>query len=86
AAFARAVESDPGHARSWNNLAHARIEQGRWQEAEEALMRALAIQPDYEVAFSNLARVAGARGDAARAAEYATIAERLRQLPSGRDS
>jgi superkiller protein 3 len=85
-AFARAVEADPGHARAWNNLAHARMQQHRWQEAEAALVRALAIQPDYDVAFTNLARVEQARGNNARAAELATVAERLRQLPSVRDS
>jgi tetratricopeptide (TPR) repeat protein len=85
-ALTRAVQADPAHARSWNNLAHARIERGRWDEAEQALLQALRIQPDYETAFANIARVARARGDEPRAAEYATVAERLRQLPTGRDS
>ncbi|HEX3062417.1 MAG TPA: tetratricopeptide repeat protein, partial [Usitatibacter sp.] len=62
AAFAKALECDPGHARSWNNLSLVRLAQGRLEEAEEAAKRALAIQPDYAFAFVNLAKVAAARG------------------------
>ena len=57
-----------------------------WGRAVAHLRVALAIQPDYDVAFTNLARVEQARGNNERAAEYATVAERLRQLPSVRDS
>ncbi|HEX7465464.1 MAG TPA: tetratricopeptide repeat protein, partial [Usitatibacter sp.] len=80
-AFARAVAVDPAHARGWNNLAHARLDQGRLDEAEQALKRALAAQPDHALAFLNLARVERSRGNAELARKYDGLAEGLGKAP-----
>jgi Flp pilus assembly protein TadD len=76
-AFARAVECDPRHARSWNNLALARIGRGNLDAAESALKSALGIWPDYSIAYRNMARIAAARGDGRRRVAYEILATRI---------
>ena len=54
AAYSRAVQLDPGHARAWNNLGVAYDDQNRFPEAIAAFQRALATQPGYGLAWLNL--------------------------------
>ena len=59
-----------------------RLERGRIDEAEQALKRALAVRPDYPVAFRNLARVAAARGEAREREALELVATRLEAMQS----
>jgi protein O-GlcNAc transferase len=76
-AFVQAVDCDPQHARSWNNLALVRIAGGHLDAAEVALKRAVAVWPDYSIAYRNLARIAAARGDAKAREACETLAARI---------
>jgi hypothetical protein len=49
-----ALEVDPQHAQTHNNLANAYCEIGDWDRAIQGYNRALAIQPDYADALNNL--------------------------------
>lgn len=51
------VQSQPTCAEARNNLAVVLVEQGRLEEAEEQLRRALELQPDYRRVQINLERV-----------------------------
>jgi tetratricopeptide (TPR) repeat protein len=55
AAFRRVVEAGDVPPQPWGNLGACLIMQGRYDEAEEALKKALEIEPDYAVARRNLA-------------------------------
>jgi Flp pilus assembly protein TadD len=54
AVFRRVIEMGRVPPQPWANLAGCLIWQERYDEAEEALHRALEIEPDYEVARRNL--------------------------------
>jgi tetratricopeptide (TPR) repeat protein/transglutaminase-like putative cysteine protease len=61
----RAIELDPKHRWSWNNLGRALFGLGRVDEAEAAHRRQIEIAPDDAWSYANLGRIAFARGDAA---------------------
>ncbi len=71
-----ALQRDPAHAASWNNLGILLQQQGRGPEAEAAYRRALALQPAFADAHYNLALLfqqAGAFADAAAAHERTLV-------------
>lgn len=45
-AFKRAIDIDPDRPEAWNNVAFALAEQGKKQQAIEAVERAITLQPD----------------------------------------
>ena len=51
------VRKSPGKARAWNNLGYAYDQAGRFRDAEEAYLRALAVDPGYGLARGNLTRL-----------------------------
>ena len=55
AAFRRVVEAGNVPPQPWGNLGACLIMQERYDEAEEALKKALEIEPDYAIARQNLA-------------------------------
>jgi tetratricopeptide (TPR) repeat protein len=54
-ALRRVIEMGDCNPQPWGNLAGCLIMQERYDEAEEALHRALEIEPDYDLALRNLA-------------------------------
>ena len=64
------VEHAPHHARAYNNLAAALLEEGRVDEAERALARALELAPPTSFVHRNLARIAAERGQLDAAMEH----------------
>ncbi len=46
AAFLKVTEMDPGYADGWVNVARARAQEGRMEEAAEVLRRALEVDPE----------------------------------------
>jgi tetratricopeptide (TPR) repeat protein len=68
--FKAAIEAFPTIAGPWVNLGLLYARQGRYEYAEAAYLRALAIDPDNRSALSNLATVYAASGDPDRAALY----------------
>ena len=54
-ALRRVIEMGDAVPQPWGNLAGCLIMQERYDEAEEALHRALEIEPDYDLAQRNLA-------------------------------
>ncbi|MBI5837615.1 MAG: tetratricopeptide repeat protein [Candidatus Eisenbacteria bacterium] len=78
ALFEDCARRSPGSARAWVNLGVARLSQDRLEEAESALKRALALQPDHDKALSNLALVLrrqGRLGEAEAAGRHAVRLE-----------
>ena len=57
AAYAEAVESDPGFADGWYNLANVHLAQGRHSKAESHLLTALRISPAHPRAARKLNQV-----------------------------
>lgn len=68
-ALSRAVEIDPGKARTWQNLGDARRRLGKKELAAEAFRRAYELDPGDPDVISNLALAYLDAGDHARAAE-----------------
>ena len=66
-----------GVALARNNLGAVRLEQGRKEEAEAALRRALERDPLYATPHANLAILAALKGDEARAKEESAKAQAL---------
>jgi tetratricopeptide (TPR) repeat protein len=58
ALFQKGLAFFPNDKDLWNNLGYVEIQRGRWNEAYEAYRRALAIDPQFDVARRNLALVA----------------------------
>jgi tetratricopeptide (TPR) repeat protein len=50
------VRKSPRKARAWNNLGYAYQQEHRFREAEASYLRALAIDPEYDLARGNLER------------------------------
>jgi len=48
------ARKSPGKARAWNNLGYAYQQAGRFRDAESAYLRALRVDPGYELARGNL--------------------------------
>jgi protein O-GlcNAc transferase len=68
-AFERSVECDPKSAAAWSNLAAARSETGRLEDAIAAASRAIELQPDLadaRVNLGNALRVLGRMAEAER--------------------
>ena len=61
AAFQRAVAVAPESAAAENGLAVALAQAGRKEEAIQHVRRALDLDPDYQPARDNLARMTGGR-------------------------
>jgi tetratricopeptide (TPR) repeat protein len=59
--FRECVAFNDRHHQSWGNLGVCLIERGDYDEAEAALMQALTIDPDYEIARDNLEKLAWKR-------------------------
>jgi len=51
------VAKVPGNNFAWNNVGHTYMSEGRWAEAEPALRRSIAAEPEYADAWTNLAMV-----------------------------
>jgi tetratricopeptide (TPR) repeat protein len=62
--------SSDGLAVARGTLGALRLEQGRWDDAQRHLERALEQDPDYAVAHANLALLAARRGDVATAERH----------------
>lgn len=75
--FADVVQHAPRSARAWQNLGAAHLQQGRLTLAEEALERAVELDPSLLAAHLNLALVALRRADRARAVEHLGRAVRI---------
>jgi tetratricopeptide (TPR) repeat protein len=69
--------SSNGLAVAQATLGAVRLEQGRLDEAEAHLRRALEVDPDYAVPHANLALLAAMRGDAAGAQTHRARAHQL---------
>ena len=52
--YVRAAELNPDGTDLWNDLGAAYLELGRLDEAEEALVKALALRPEFPLALNNL--------------------------------
>jgi protein O-mannosyl-transferase len=59
------ARKSPGKARAWNNLGYAYQQAGRFRDAESAYLRALRVDPGYELARGNL-KVLKAGSDSSR--------------------
>ena len=57
ASFSRALELNPDFAQAASNRGWARVEQGRWREAEADFEKTLDLRPEDEGALYGLARV-----------------------------
>jgi tetratricopeptide (TPR) repeat protein len=53
------ARKSPGKARAWNNLGYAYRQAGRFRDAESAYLRALRLDPGYELARWNLKALKG---------------------------
>jgi Flp pilus assembly protein TadD len=62
AVLREAVRDFPDNPNHWNNYGFALSEAKRWEEAEDAYVRALAIAPDMAVAARNLAGLSATSG------------------------
>lgn len=51
------VAKVPGNNFAWNNVGHTYMSEGRWADAETALRRSIAAEPEYADAWTNLAMV-----------------------------
>ncbi|HYB42587.1 MAG TPA: tetratricopeptide repeat protein [Candidatus Methylomirabilis sp.] len=67
--WSHAVSADPPSAIAYNNLGARLIEQGRLDEAEVLIRKALQLRPEYEDAHSNLAVILERRGQPDQARE-----------------
>lgn len=81
--FSKVTATAPDAAYLHNNLGYALLLLGRHDEAEAAIRRALTLEPGFERAWDNLARLAAARGDA-RLAEKART-RHLEGIPEALD-
>jgi tetratricopeptide (TPR) repeat protein len=63
AAFLKVTEMDPGYADGWVNVARARVQEGRMDEAAEVLRQALEVNPDLASAHFFLALALKTFGD-----------------------
>ena len=61
--YRRALELEPGHATAWSNLGFALKQLDRLDEAEQALKRAVSLDPAFEEPHLFLGQLAEARGD-----------------------
>lgn len=59
----KAIETEPGNARNWNDLGEAFRLGGRADEAVKAYHRALELQPELVEAMNNLAVVLAGQGE-----------------------
>lgn len=73
------LRMDDRYATSWSNTGVIRLREGRGDEAEQAFLHALELDRTHDAALVNLASLYGARGDAARQAEFNRRIERVRQ-------
>jgi predicted O-linked N-acetylglucosamine transferase (SPINDLY family) len=78
--FIQALNLDPSHCETLNNLGRALKDQGKLDEAAMRLRQALALRPDYAEAHLNLATVTEAQGRLEEAAAHYRRAVAL--LPS----
>lgn len=77
-AFLEVIEMGGNLPQYWGNLGVSLIMQARYEEAEAALKRALEIDPEYDLARSNLAKIPDVR----RASGFAEIEVRnMAQVP-----
>ncbi|WP_161954110.1 tetratricopeptide repeat protein [Candidatus Methylomirabilis limnetica] len=67
--WSKTVQTAPESARARNNLGAAYLRRGQFNQAEEQLAAAVAIQPDLTVARGNLGKLLMDRGDLVRAEE-----------------
>lgn len=72
-AAAAAVAADESSATAWATLGLARFRLCRWNEAEEALRRALSLEPDNVRAQSAMVRVLQEKGQVDKAAALANV-------------
>ncbi len=71
-AFLRATEADPAHADGWLNVARAMVEEGRVNDAEPFIAKALALSPNLPRALYFRALARRARGEYSAALEDLT--------------
>ena len=76
-AFERAIEADPNHPASYNNLAIALRKQGLLDEAEATYRKVIARAPDYADAQYNLANLLQLSDRSDEAAEHFAAAIRI---------
>jgi hypothetical protein len=75
--FKAAVQRRPGNARFWTNLGRASMEANAWTAAQEAITKALTLEPDNVDALRAASRLAWKREDYASAAG---LFEKLQRL------
>lgn len=68
--YRKALEGDPESTAAWTNLGAALVRQGRIEEAREAFLEAVRLDPDYAAGLRGLVRVAHASGDAEGAERF----------------
>lgn len=73
-----ALRSDDRYATAWSNAGVVRWREARADEAEQAFLHALELDPAHDASLVNLASLYGIRGDRARQAEYNRRIERSR--------
>lgn len=82
--FGTVLDAAPGHAVAWNDLGTVLHAERRFDEAEQAFLRAAVFAPESPVALVNLVRLAAQRGDQPLAG---ALLERLGRFhPAERDS
>ncbi|MCS7086600.1 MAG: tetratricopeptide repeat protein, partial [Bacteroidia bacterium] len=70
--FARAAQINPGDASVWAGLAFAEMNLGRLADAQKAVEKALALDPDLPVALENAAYLCLLKGNRAQARAHLT--------------
>jgi arylsulfatase A-like enzyme/Flp pilus assembly protein TadD len=71
------TEMRPNYATAWLNLGHLQAEAGQWNEAEEAFLRVVQIDPTNAAGHQGLAYALRAQGRSEEAAHEEEKAERL---------
>lgn len=86
AAYREALKIDPGYTDALEGLSMALADLERWEEAIEAALRVVELDPDEQLAYTNLSRIYQRAGDVPKAEEWAAkgrVIEWKRQLKEG---
>ena len=86
-AYREALTLDPEYADVWEGLSMALADLGRFDEAIEAALRVVELNPDDQLPYTNVSRIYQRADDVPKAEEWAAkgrIIEWKQQLKSGK--
>ncbi len=88
ALYRAALEQDPGFADAWEGLSMALADKEQWEEAIAAARKVVELNPEEQLAYTNLSRIYQRAGNIAEAEAWAAKARVLewkRQLQEGKN-